>query len=131
MFFGSFFIFGRGMISAVAVILASGIEEASTQPAAGAICMVRREIYVPSPQPGLSPVVGVQYLGKSLRRREIRGLQGKSDLAEKMEVRFSDDNGRTWTPLAPLETGSDALRQGQNSREDLSFAVNFDPASRL
>ena len=92
--------------------------------------MVRREVYVPSPQPGVAPVVGVQYLGKGLRRREIRAQQGKSDLAEKMKVRFSDDNGWTWTPLAPLETGSDSLRQGQNHREDLSFAVNFDPASR-
>ena len=140
-------IFGGGMISALLVILASGIEGASAQGneklsslrnqpgtgkelSPGPICTVSRDVYVPSPQPGLAPVVNVQYLGKGLRRREIRGLEGKSDLAEKMEVRFSDDNGRTWTPLAPLETGSDALRQGQNSREDLSFAVNFDPASR-
>jgi len=82
---------------------------------AGSLC--------PSLQPGVAPVVGIQYLGKGLRRREIRGQQGKSDLAEKMKIRFSDDNGRTWTPLAPLETGSDSLRQGQNYREDLSFAV--------
>jgi hypothetical protein len=91
--------------------------------------MVRREVFVPSPQPGLSPVVNVKYLGTGLRRREIRGQQGKSDLAEKMKVRFSEDNGGTWTPFAPLETGPDSLRQGQNSREDLSFAVNFDPVS--
>jgi hypothetical protein len=95
----------------------------------GPICTVRREVFVPSPQPGLSPVVSLQYLGAGLRRREIRGQQGKSDLAEKMKVRFSEDNGRNWSPLVPLETGADSLRQGHNSREDLSFAVNYDPRS--
>ena len=102
----------------------------AAESSAHAICSVRREIYIASPKPGVSPVVGVRYLGKGLRRREILGEQGKSDLAEKMKVRFSDDNGRTWSPLAELGTGPDALRQGEIYREDLSFAVNFDPTSR-
>ena len=140
------FIFGLGVFSALLVILALGTEgviadgpenlpKSPNQPgpeekiSGGAICTVGREVFVPSTQPGVSPVLGVQYLGPGLRRREIRGQQGKSDLAEKMKVRFSEDNGRTWTPLVPLETGSDSLRQGQNFREDLSFAVNFDPVS--
>src|SRR5947209_4236924 len=105
--FGSVFISGGGMISALLAILASGIDGASAQGneklssfrnlSPGPICTVAREVYVPSTQPGVAPVVNAQYLGKGLRRREIRGLQGKSDLAEKMQVRFSDDNGRTWT----------------------------------
>ena len=78
----------------------------------------------------MAPVVNVKYLGAGLRRREIVGLQGKSDLAEKIKVRFSEDNGRTWSPLVPLDTGPDTLRQGDNFREDLSFAVDFDPQSR-
>jgi hypothetical protein len=120
-------------LAAALAVLASGIWGAIAETKelpAKPICSVMREIYIRSPQPGVSPVVGVQYLGKGLRLREIRGLQGKSDLAEKMKVRFSDDNGGNWTPLAALETGSDSLRQGENFREDLSFAVNFDPTSR-
>ncbi|MDO8544357.1 MAG: sialidase family protein [Opitutaceae bacterium] len=96
----------------------------------GPICSVKREVYIPSPQPGLAPVINVKYLGEGLRRREIIGQQGKSDLAEKIKARFSDDNGRTWSPPVPLGTGPDSLRQGENFREDLYFAVNFDPQSR-
>src|SRR5258706_3598942 len=94
------------VISAFGVesVFADGPEDLSKSPdqpepgkelSGGAICTVRREVFVPSPQPGLSPVVEVQYLGAGLRQREIRGQQGKSDLAEKMQVRFSEDNGRT------------------------------------
>lgn len=96
----------------------------------GPICSVTREIYIASPQPGLAPVINVKYLGEGLRRREIIGQQGKSDLAEKLKVRFSDDNGRTWSAPVPLGTGPDTLRQGENFREDLYFAVDFDPQSR-
>jgi len=96
----------------------------------GPLGSVRREIYLPSPRPGLAPGVDVKYLGAGLRRREIGSLSGKSDLPEKMKVRFSEDNGRTWSPLVPLEVGVDSLRQGETFREDLYFAVNFDPQSR-
>ena len=106
---------------------------AATEPTnelrAGPVCTVKREVFVPSTTPGVAPVVNVKYLGPGLRRREIRGEQGKSDLAEKIMVRFSEDNGHSWTPLAPLENGPDSLRQSTSSREDLSFAVNFDPCS--
>jgi len=111
-------------------ILCNGLLPDARGDAANSLCSVRREVYIPSPRPGVSPVVGVQYLGKGLRQREIRGLQAKSDLAEKMEARFSEDNGQTWLPPTPLETGADSLRQGDITREDLSFAVNFDPTSR-
>jgi hypothetical protein len=47
-----------------------------------------------------------------------------------LKVRFSSNNGRTWSPPADLGTGPDALRQGEISREDLSFAINYDPTSR-
>ena len=96
----------------------------------GPVCSVKREVYVPSPKTGVAPQVAVSYLGKGLRRREIHALQSKSDLAEKVKVRFSDDNGRNWTPLAPLDSGHDALRQGTNSMEELPFAINYDPAAR-
>lgn len=95
----------------------------------GLICSVKRGIYVPSPRAGVAPQIAVSYLGKGLKRREIRAFQSKSDLAEKIKVRFSDDNGRNWTPLAPLASGHDALRQGTNSMEELMFAINYDPCA--
>jgi hypothetical protein len=95
----------------------------------GPICSVKREVYVPSPKPGVAPQVSVSYLGKGLRRREIHAFQSKSDLAEKVKVRFSDDNGRNWTALVPLVSGPDALRQGTNSMEELMFAINYDPSA--
>ncbi|MDB6056224.1 MAG: hypothetical protein JWO95_68 [Verrucomicrobiales bacterium] len=96
----------------------------------GPICSVKREVYVPSPKTGVAAQVAVSYLGKGLRRREIHAFQSKSDLAERVKVRFSDDNGRNWTPLAPLDSGPDALRQGTNSMEELLFAINYDPNAR-
>jgi hypothetical protein len=105
----------------------NGIKDSATI-FTGPIAVVRREVYFPSPQPGVSPVVAVHYLGKGLRRREIHARQSKSDLGEKVKVRSSDDNGRSWTPMAPLDTGADSLRQGTNCMEELSFAINYDPA---
>jgi hypothetical protein len=114
--------------------------KAPTEPAIGAkgpatiftgpIAVISREVYSSSPLPGVSPVITVHYLGKGLRRREIHARQSKSDLDEKVKVRFSDDNGRNWAPLAPLDTGADSLRQGTNCMEELSFAISYDPAAR-
>ena len=119
------------MLCAVGVTIAATAENSAPVPAApspqaakfssGPICSVSREVYLVSPGAGLAPVVNVKYLGEGLRRREIVGLQGKSDLAEKIKVRFSEDNGRTWSPLVPLDTGPDALRQGDNFRDMLPY----------
>ncbi len=128
----------RHQITTVLLLLFLGIEGAFakeakakvTEHSSNPVCTVKREVYIPSPQPRVAPVVGVQYLGKGLRRWEVVGLQGKSDLPEKMKEHFSEDNGRTWSAFTPLETGADSLRQGNVSREDLFFAVNYDPTSR-
>jgi hypothetical protein len=93
------------------------------------ICTVTRTIYVPSPRPDVSPVIKVQYLGKGFRLRELCSQEGRSDLTENTVVRFSDDNGRSWTAFAPTATDSPSLRQNGNFRDDESFAVNFDPTS--
>jgi len=123
---------GRTQLAAVLVISLFGIEAAIAETkelAAQPACSVKREVYLPSPQPGVSPVVGFQYLGKGLRLREFRCQQGKSDLTEKGMVRFSDDNGKTWTPFVPPDTGSEPQRQEKNFKEDGSWAFKFDPAS--
>jgi hypothetical protein len=78
----------------------------------------------------VSPVVRFEYLGNGLRLRELRCEQAKSDLAEKRMIRFSDDNGRNWSPFAPPDTGSDSLRQNQNAMTVASWAIKLDPSSR-
>jgi len=105
--------------------------QAGRKPPSAPICDVEREIYAKSPGPGVAAIVSVQYLGPGLRRREIHGHEAKSDLGEKFRVRTSEDNGRTWSAFEPLGIGTDALRQGENFMEELSFAVQYDPVARL
>jgi hypothetical protein len=105
---------------------ASPADRAPTQ---SPLCDVKRDVYAESPRPGTAPIITVQYLGKALRRREIHAIEAKSDLAEKLRVRFSDDDGHTWSAFEPLHTGSDALKQGSNHMEELTFAMAYDPAS--
>lgn len=95
---------------------------------AEAICEVKRETYVPSPRPGATPIVALTYLGKGLRLRETRGLEAKSDLGEDYRVRFSQDNGRTWSQWTPVALGTDTLRQKETYMEESPFAIAYDPA---
>jgi hypothetical protein len=97
----------------------------------GPLGVVRRQLYIESPGPGIAAVVGVTYLGPGLRRREIQTHEAKSDLGEKFTVRYSEDNGRSWSPFQPVSLGTDTLKQGDNFMEESSFAVNYDPVSRM
>lgn len=114
-----------GDLTALALDGGEGRQESS-----GPLGDVTREVYVKSPGPGIAAVVGVQYLGPGLRRRETHAHEAKSDLGEKFRVRYSEDNGRTWSAFEPAGLGTDALRQGDNFMEELSFAVHYDPAAR-
>lgn len=111
----------------------SAVQESRREKAAvrsGPLGEVRREVYVASPAPGVAAIVGVSYLGPGLRRREVHGHEAKSDLGEKFVVRYSEDNGRTWSPFQPVSLGTDTLRQGENFMEESPFAVNYDPVSK-
>ena len=96
---------------------------------AEAICDVKREMYVPSPGPGVASIVSMTYLGKGLRLRETRAHEAKSDLGEKYRVRFSENNGRTWSAWAPVALGTDTLRQGDTYMEESPFAIAYDPVA--
>jgi hypothetical protein len=97
----------------------------------GPLGVVSRELYVESPGPGIAAVVGVTYLGPGLRRREVHAHEAKSDLGEKFRFRYSEDNGRTWSAFEPASLGTDTLKQGDNFMEESSFAVNYDPVSKM
>lgn len=66
-------------------------------PAATPICRVKREIYVPSPKPRVGTSVSMTYIGRKLRREEVRSLMRSSDWSDTVRRRTSDDNGRTWS----------------------------------
>src|SRR5262245_12989713 len=91
------------------------------------ICSVQRELYIAHPAPGVAADVVVAYLGGGLRRREIHSTQARSDIAATMSIRYSDDNGRTWSPFEPLRASED-LKQNGNGLEQLYYAAQFDSA---
>ena len=61
------------------------------------VCEVRKEVYVPSPEPGVAPSVSMSYIGQGLRREEGRALVRSSDWSDTVRRRTSEDNGRTWS----------------------------------
>ncbi len=58
------------------------------------ICKVNKEIYVPSPEPGVGTNVNMTYIGQGLRREELRSLARSSDWIDTVRRRTSEDNGR-------------------------------------
>lgn len=62
-----------------------------------AICEVKKEVYVPSPQPRVATTVSMGYIGEGMRREEVRSLVRSSDWRDTVRRRTSEDNGRTWS----------------------------------
>ena len=58
---------------------------------------IKKELYVPSPEPRVGISVSMCYSGSSLKREEIRYIIRTSDWAEKPRKRISDDNGHKWS----------------------------------
>lgn len=67
-----------------------------------------RELYYPSPGPGLAPWLTPAYLGAGLARAEIVNVSADSDAYYQWRIRWSADNGRTWSPFEAIE---DAVRE--------------------
>jgi len=61
------------------------------------ICQIKKEIYIPSPEPRVGTSVGMTYIGRHLRREETRAQVRSSDWSDTVRRRTSDDNGRTWS----------------------------------
>ena len=91
------------------------------------ICEVKREVYMRSPRPHVAIGVGAQYVGRGLRREERRSYTGSSDWSDTMCVRYSDDNGRTWSEweLVDREWPS----QGNCTKEEGPSGSIHDPVS--
>lgn len=61
------------------------------------VCRVKKEIYVPSTEPRVATSVSMIYVGRGLRREEVRALVRSSDWSDTVRRRTSEDNGRTWS----------------------------------
>jgi hypothetical protein len=72
---------------------------------------IRREIYIPSPQPGQAPWLSVRYVGAGPKREETLSFMSSSDWPQGQRVRTSDDDGATWTPWRLCE--NDHPTQGE------------------
>jgi hypothetical protein len=58
---------------------------------------VKKELYVPSPEPRVGVTLSMCYIGNGLKREEIRAIIRSSDWVEKPRKRISVNNGRTWS----------------------------------
>jgi hypothetical protein len=92
------------------------------------IATVTRERYIASPRPHVAAVLSAGYTGTGLRRRESLSEEATSDWCERERIRYSDDNGRTWSAWQPnLE---EHPTQGEFIMEEIEFARAYDPASQ-
>ncbi len=60
------------------------------------ICQVKKKVYIPSPEPRVGTSVSMTYIGRGLRREEVRSLIRSSDWSDTVRRRISEDNGRNW-----------------------------------
>lgn len=101
-------------------------QNSPTQP----ICRVKKEVYVPSPEPRVGTSVSMTYIGRGLRREEVRSLIRSSDWSDTVRRRNSEDNGRTWTDWEMVY--EEAPTQGdftQSGGESQRGTGPYDPVS--
>lgn len=61
------------------------------------ICEVTKELYAPSPEALVGTSVSMSYIGRGLRREEVRTLIRSSDWGDTVRRRTSEDNGKNWS----------------------------------
>jgi hypothetical protein len=66
------------------------------------LCKVEKSLFRKRPANGGAANYWVGYIGPKLERMEISSVERRDDIAEEIKQRFSEDNGRTWSPYQPL-----------------------------
>jgi WD40 repeat protein len=94
------------------------------------IVTVKKELYKKHPEPRVAPWTSLHYVGPKLELREIQGIERRSDVGEKIQARWSEDNGRTWSEFKPVRTSTEVKYAGVTVSEAEGPAT-FDPASGL
>jgi hypothetical protein len=92
---------------------------------------VKKELYVPSPEPRVGVTLSMCYIGSGLKREEIRAIIRSSDWVEKPRKRISANNGRTWSEWEIIDEKS--KMQGNctmKGGETQGGTGPYDPVSR-
>ncbi len=76
---------------------------------------ITREVYEKAPGPSKCVSRGQGYVGKGLKRVESRSVTSESDYANEIYVRYSEDNGKTWTEW------EDVYREAYRARGDMEL----------
>ena len=94
------------------------------------IVKVKRELYVKHPRPGVAVNIGVCYVGPGLERVESYCVAWRSDEPMEPKIRYSKDNGRTWSDFVLVPPGM-TFREKYNISAGEGVAGLCDPASGL
>lgn len=122
----------RICLALLSVVLFDGISTAlvAAEPSPSPICTVRREVYIQSPEPGAATSAKrVTYVGNGLRRREFLMTTRRSDISDATKVRYSEDNGRTWSKPTIL-AATEELEQNGNHLVEMVNATKYDPVAK-
>ena len=65
-----------------------------------ALASVMKELYLKHPRPNAAALTASCYVGPGPRMRETQGVEARDDVHTGRSIRFSGDNGRTWTPFS-------------------------------
>jgi len=94
---------------------------------ATSIARVEKKLYLAHPRAGAAALVSTAYVGPDLERMEVRGVEARDDLPSEIGIRFSNDNGRTWSESVPRPDAL-TIRSGIEVREH-EGCVFFDPVA--
>ena len=94
--------------------------------------VVSREVFVPSPGPGVGVMGGSYYTEREGGRlQSVHSLTSRSDTVDAAYVRVSEDNGRTWGEATPwamrFEHPDGTGRRHPGGRVVPSFMASFTP----
>lgn len=111
--------------------LFNGSQDSGQKLSHNQIWSVRKELYVPSPEPRACISVSMSYSGSGLKREEIHYVLRTSDWVEKPRKRISYDNGRTWSDWKVIDGNTkiqdECHMEGGESQDGTG---PFDPVSR-
>jgi len=92
------------------------------------IVKVNKKLYKEHYPSGAAAVVWVSHAGPGLQRMEFHAAEARIDTMSQTTVRFSSDNGRTWSACQPVSEGLRLLKEVEVF-EYSSCQKLYDPAS--
>jgi hypothetical protein len=94
------------------------------------IVTVEKQLFRQHTEPRAAPVVGTQYVGPGLERREVHATERVSDVGDDIRARWSTDNGRSWTEFVSVQPSNNVDYGGVTVWEGEGPSVH-DPRSGM